>query len=193
MTLNPHFYNLIERINILDERAMQFPKSLLLPALLTCFKKRTYSDYKYTRTSNIWSSREELIQYVAALRWEASLDQILESPKEPRGRPRTKPPGPTLVTPGLGRSTTTPFRTPRNSSAVRCTETPASVKTETLYEDMAEGVKGNQGPVLSDKDEKARKIQGIFEKTIIPVWKALVAMKQEDRVKPLGLERFEPG
>jgi hypothetical protein len=72
-------------------------------------------------------------------------------------------------------------------------ETPASVKTEALYEDMADNLE-SVPPETSNKDEKARKIQGIFENKIIPMWEELIAAKQmEVRVKPLGLERFEPG
>jgi fanconi-associated nuclease 1 len=199
--LNPDFYRLIERINILDERSTLFPKSLLLPALLTCFRKRTYPDYKHTRTSNIWSSREDLIQYVAALELEAVLDQALESPNEPRKRGMKTPAPNTFVTPatpGPGRNITTPLKTPRSSSAIRRTETPTSVKKEAAPEEMAEGIKGNQVSVLPEtlaKLEKAKRVKEIFDTLIIPRWMALVVAKHEEgaQARPSALERFEPG
>ena len=194
--LNPDFYKLVERINVLDERATLFPKSLLLPALLTCFKKRTYPDYKHARTSNIWSCREELIQYVAALELEAILDQALESPIGSR-KLATKIPGSTTfippATPGPGRNITTPLRTP-NGSEVRYAETPMKEAAP----EMAESTQCDQESVLPEalvKLEKATKMKGIFETLIIPRWQALVAAKQEGnaRVRPSALERFEPG
>jgi Fanconi-associated nuclease 1 len=201
VTLNPDFYKLIERVNLLDERATLFPKSLLVPALLTCFKKRTYPDYKHTRSSNIWSCREELIHYVAALELEALLDQALESPSDSR-KLGTKTPAPnafvTPATPGRGKNITTPLRTPRSSSALRYTETPANAKQGAAHEGMVEGMKDNQESVPPEtlaKLEKARKIKEIFDTLVIPRWKALVAAKQEEvaRVRPPALERFEPG
>jgi fanconi-associated nuclease 1 len=204
VALHPDFYRLIERINILDERATLFPKSLLLPALLTCFHKRTYPDYKHTRTSNIWSSREELIQYVAALELEVVLDQALESQNEPRKR-GTKTPAPNAfvapATPGPGRDITTPLRTPRSSSAIGHS-TPASIKKEAaqvvLEEEMADDIKGRQESVLHEtlaKLEKAKRVKEIFDTCIIPRWKALVVAKQEEgsRARPSALERFESG
>jgi Fanconi-associated nuclease 1 len=201
VTINPDFYKLIERINILDERSILFPKSLLLPALLTCFKKRKYPDYKHTRTSNIWSTREQLIQYVAALELEAVLDQVLESSNESR-RTGTKTPGPntfiTPATPGPGRTIATPLRTPRSSSAIRYAETPAGLKREAAYEEVAMGTIDDQDttpPETLAKLEKAMRIKEAFDTWIIPRWKALVAARQEEgaRVRPSGLERFEPG
>ena len=200
MTLNPDFYKLIERINVLDERATVFPKSLLLPALLTCFKKRTYPDYKYTRTSNIWSCREELIQYVAALELEAILDQALVLPNE-SPKLGTKNPGSTAfvppTTPVPRRNITTPLRTPRSSSAVQYAETPVSMKKQVSFEQRVESIEGGRESVLPEtlvKMENAKKIKRVFDTVILPRWKALVAAKQEDaRVRPLALERFEPG
>ncbi|KAF8237701.1 hypothetical protein L208DRAFT_1388872 [Tricholoma matsutake] len=199
VTLNPYFYELIERINILDERATQFPKSLLLPALLTCFRKRKYPDYKHTRTSNIWSSREELMHYVAALELEAVFDQATE-PQNTSRKPGTKTPGPhtfvTPATPGPGRNITTPLRTPRSSLTAQYT--PASIKKETADKEAAESIKGDQESVMSEtlaKLDKAKRIKEIFDTLIIPRWTGLVAAKQdgEARVRPTALERFEPG
>jgi Fanconi-associated nuclease 1 len=140
------------------------------------------------------------MQYVAALELEAVLDQALESTESRSAG--TKTPGlnafVTPVTPGPGRTIATPLKTPGSSSMIRYAETPASLKREAAYEEVAVGTIDDQEttpPETLAKLEKARNLKKAFDTWIIPRWKALVAARQEERarVRPSELERFEPG
>ena len=50
---------------------------LFLPAILSRAKKRNYADYVYERTTRIFASRQALIDYEAALKIEAEVDELM--------------------------------------------------------------------------------------------------------------------
>lgn len=51
---------------------------MLTAAILSTAKKREYAKYTYTRTADIWPTREDLIAYEEALALEAEVDLLLE-------------------------------------------------------------------------------------------------------------------
>jgi Fanconi-associated nuclease 1 len=57
----------------------QLPDKILTPSLLARVKKRYYPSYEFTRTTDIWKSREDLLQYEKALELEAMLREYLDS------------------------------------------------------------------------------------------------------------------
>ena len=187
--VNVDFYLLVVRLNIIFERNTEHPKSLLLPSLLTSFKKRTYHQYKHRRSANIWATREELLEYVEALRLEAYLEHELEPP----GRLATMTPVPgsnksKFVTPDP-RNRTTPLRTP---NSLRLTESPLCKKGK--EKDVGEGDEEAVEEVPIGV-QKALNVKKIFDEKVFPRWKELVALKNESGFieRTPGLERFEPG
>jgi fanconi-associated nuclease 1 len=56
----------------------QLPDKILTPSLLARVKKRYYPSYEFTRTTDIWKSRDDLLQYENALEWEARLQGYLD-------------------------------------------------------------------------------------------------------------------
>ncbi|KAG6816690.1 hypothetical protein H0H87_003778 [Tephrocybe sp. NHM501043] len=182
--VNIDLYWLVVRLNIIYERLTEYPKSLLVPSLLTSFKKRTYPQYIYSRDTSIWPTREELMQYVEALRLEAAIETELEASSANRGS--TKTPAP----PEAGRSKTTPLRTPM--SLGRATESPA-VEEELLRDDGS--VAPDTEKPLEAKAETARKVIDLYNEKLLSKWLELVKLKRALGAKQRapGLERFEPG
>lgn len=173
---------------------MAYPKNVLTEALLAGFRKRIYPDYLYRRNTQIWTTRDEYLEYEAALEIAATVDEIIE-PDAKSGSKRTKTPAVahqfiTPATPGLGgpRGITTPLRTP----SVRSSRTPIStVKKE---EDATEGMDevGDIEAPESVQVQRARAAKKILDEIVYPKWKELVAAAP-GRVKRPGLEHFESG
>ncbi|KAG5644053.1 hypothetical protein DXG03_009205 [Asterophora parasitica] len=200
--VNPDIHLLVARLNVVYDRCTQYPKSLLIPSLLTSFKKRTYPEYNYNRDGTIWPTPEDCLSYFEALCLEDAIERELEPASV--GRHTTKTPAPfpmdrnQFVTPvpPARRSRTTPMS---GASGIRAIDSPATVKKEDAPLEESE--------TTTDKktDEKlalARKVMEVFDKVVFPKWKRLleqkqwlVALKQEQDLKPRtpGLERFEPG
>ncbi|KAF5386729.1 hypothetical protein D9615_001528 [Tricholomella constricta] len=195
--VNIDLYWLVARLNVIYDRCTEYPKSLLVPSLLTSFKKRAYPDYKYTRSSTIWKTREEFLEYFEAMWLEAAIETELEP--LPQGRPSTKTPAPvagnkfvTPVPPSLGRSRSTPMRIAMSGEAgTRCTESPAVLKEEP----SAEGSEKVEEVEVPIKLQTAQRVKEVFDEIVFPKWKELVAQKEQQniRIRIPGLERFEPG
>lgn len=194
--VNPDFHKLIVRVNIIYDRANDYPKGLLLPAILTTLKIRVYPEYTYSRDGTIWCTRDEILRYVEALHLDTVIEQELEPsktkvvPKTPLPQGRTK-----HATPATGgqssRTLTTPLKMP---GARRATATPVAMKEEAAFEDNL--VYGEECAVEdSVKDQKAKRVKRFFENMLFPKWKNLVTIKQDQeyRKRTPGLERFEPG
>lgn len=73
--------------------------SLLLPALLTAFRKRRHAETHYVRTTGVFPSRQALLDYEEALALEARIDEALSgqiqaivhpSLKNPQGKGKAK-------------------------------------------------------------------------------------------------------
>lgn len=194
--VNPDFHKLIVRVNIIYDRANDYPKGLLLPAILTTLKIRVYPEYTYSRDGTIWCTRDEILRYVEALHLDTVIEQELEPsktkvvPKTPLPQDRTKHATPATGGPS-SRTLTTPLKTP----GVRwATATPVAVKEEAAFE--ANLLYGEECVVEdSVKDQKAKRVKRFFENMLFPKWKNLVAIKQDQEYlkRTPGLERFEPG
>lgn len=194
--MNFKFYRLVRRLHIVCYRETEHPAALLLPALLTTFKKRAYTCYSTTRSKDVWDSRLELLEYEKALELEMFLAEIMD-PEPNEKKATTKTPAPRashqFVTPA--RKLATPLKTP---STVHQLETPGSaiVKEEDLREleylqDGAAEI--NEDLVIEEKKEE--KMKANLEEWLFPKWQALLATRsaQEPREKAAALERFDPG
>ncbi|RDB22242.1 Fanconi-associated nuclease 1 [Hypsizygus marmoreus] len=197
--VNTDLYWLTVRLNVIYDRCTEYPKSLLLPSLLTSFKKRTYPEYKYARDRWIWANRRELLDYVEALRLEAAIEEELEPPKAPRLGTKTPVPGnnknhfvtPDFPTPG-GRTMETSMS---GSSAMRCTKSPLCKEEEGGAGEPGELVMDVQEEEVPVKVQSARRVKQVFDEQVFPRWTEFVAVKHEQgmRERAPGLERFEPG
>ncbi|KAG6812134.1 hypothetical protein H0H92_004249 [Tricholoma furcatifolium] len=197
--VNVDLYWLVARLNVIYDRSTEYPKYLLVPSLLSSFKKRTYAEYKFTRDSTIWSSREEFMNYFEALRMEFAIETELEPSQS--GLSATKTPGPltkrksefvTPAPPGGGRLLATLLRTPKSAS--RTVGTPSTCKKEEEgdhHDGFAEDFEEPPNP----KVQAAQKVKEVFDNHLFERWKVLVALRGEEGAKcrAPGLERFEPG
>ncbi|KAG2363435.1 hypothetical protein BDR07DRAFT_1483688 [Suillus spraguei] len=181
----------------------QSSQSLLLPALLSRFKKRSYADISFTRTKDIWPTRDALLAYEQALEQEELVDAAFAGNFAPAGAERE------LKTPAAGELQ---FKMPVIPSTVHgALQTPISTKTvQTPVSDTfatpASSGKGNLqskcgASVKTEKPDSvrvrgARLVKEIFEE-VYPHWQALVKMKSEGglegKERGYGLERFESG
>ncbi|KDR73715.1 hypothetical protein GALMADRAFT_251523 [Galerina marginata CBS 339.88] len=196
--VNFDFFRLVRRLHIICYRETEHPTALLLPALLTVFKKRDYTRYEYVRSDSIWSSREELLDYEAALELEKLLDELIEGSDDKQERTGTKTPARQFVTPmtsGTSRLYTTPLRTPASASNIRSSQTPGVKKEEELFvQDLGEEDEFEGSVIVEIKKEE--QIKKHLEEWILPRWQELVARQHargEITIRPPGLERFDSG
>ncbi|KAF8163679.1 VRR-NUC domain-containing protein [Crassisporium funariophilum] len=209
--VNFDFYRLVRRLHIICYRETEHPTALLLPALLTTFKKRNYTTYDHIRDKYIWISRQDLLEYEKALELEKVLDQIMEESDDKNSRRATQTPGrardtsiTSAMTPGLGRSCTTP-KTPGPSREHRIAlRTPSIdvIKTEILMEvdettpkleflDDKGEVEDDEKPIVS----KERVLLNHLQDWILPRWKEHIKCREAQAFtfRSPGLERFETG
>ncbi|KAH7889505.1 hypothetical protein F5I97DRAFT_1844717 [Phlebopus sp. FC_14] len=172
--INTIFCEVIWRANLLFFRLTQYTPNLLVDALLSRFKKRHYPAYEHVRTSNIWPTRQALLEYEEALILEGRVDSCLGG-----------------AVPSALR--TAGSKTLAASSPLLSPETPSSSKMESKVmrssneEDVDIDVKPD-----SVRIRGARLVKETFE-CIYPRWQALVkSAGKEDECKN-GLERFHCG
>lgn len=174
--LNAHVVALFRRVNLVYFRSTQYTPDILTPAILTRAKKRAYAAYTYTRTTDIWLTREDLLAYEEALAIEAEVDALLESPSAANST-------------GRGRSTAS--RTPAlmgGPSRVQTPVTPVKGKASPV---------ASKGVVKTEPEEKervksARAVKDILD-DVFPKWVNLVETQREKELPRKGLERFECG
>ena len=87
--LNPHVVALFQRANLVYFRNTIHTPDMLTSAVLAAAKKRSYANYPFVRTADIWASRQDLIAYEGALAIEAKVDQLLEGTTFNTGRGRS--------------------------------------------------------------------------------------------------------
>ncbi|KAG1858038.1 hypothetical protein DFJ58DRAFT_726755 [Suillus subalutaceus] len=181
----------------------QSSQSLLLPALLSRFKKRSYASIACIRTKDIWPTRDALLAYEQALEQEEIVDAVFAGNFAAVGAEREfKTPAAdelrfkTPVTP------TAAPGTPQTLTSTKIVQTPVS-NTFTTPASNGKGKPQSRSGV-SVKTEKldsvrvrgARLVKEIFEE-VYPHWQALVKMKSEGglegKERGYGLERFESG
>jgi fanconi-associated nuclease 1 len=184
----------VRRISIICYRETEYLTSLMLPALLTVFKKRNYPPYEHMRDGNIWTSREDILEYEKALEAEKALEQIMETSADTGGRRATKTPGcgrDAFVTPVPGRAFTISLTTPGSVADVCRSETPRTKKEEetdyTYHEPEAE-----EHTVTTIS--KNQKIVNCLMDYIFPKWRELLLIREtRGQSRSAALERFETG
>lgn len=164
----------------------------MLPALLTVFKKRNYPPYEYKRDGNIWTSRDDILEYEMALEAEKALEQIMETPADTGGRRATKTPGcgrDEFVTPAPRRAFTTPLTTPGSVTDTCRSKMPKKEEgVDHTYLDEAE----EQTVTASSKDQN---MVNYLKDCIFPKWRELLSIReaQAGQSRSAALERFETG
>ncbi|KAG1792211.1 uncharacterized protein HD556DRAFT_1432715 [Suillus plorans] len=181
----------------------QSSQALLLPSLLSRFKKRSYANIASTRTKDIWPTRDALLAYEQALEQEEIVDAMFAGNFAAVGAERE------FKTPATDELR---FKTPVTPSAAPgAPQTPISTKTvqtpvSNTFATPASsskgrpqsrsGVSGNTEKPDSVRVHRARLVKEIFEE-VYPHWQALVKMKDEGGLegeeRGYGLERFESG
>ena len=171
----------------------------MLPALLTVFKKRNYPPYEHARCSNIWTSRDDILEYEKALEAEKALEQIMETPSDTGGRRATKTPswgrGDEFATPAP-RAFTTPLTTPGSVTDTCRSKMPQTKKEEetdhTYLINVNEPEAGEQTVTAISKDQKT---VNCLKDCIFPKWRELLSIReaQAGQSRSAALERFETG
>ncbi|KAM6500213.1 VRR-NUC domain containing protein [Amanita muscaria] len=181
--VNGDFHRLVRRLHLICFRCTEQPTALLLPALLTSFRKRAYPKYKYMRDKSIWPTRDDLLAYEEALALEVELEELgsKAAPKvlQSSFRPSTTPIGNILRTPW------TPFKTPKDS--------PLDSNTKQEAEDRTDDIPAAEEEEASVR--KAKKIREFLCQRIYPRWKENMEAKANGgcSTRKPGFERFEPG
>ena len=184
----------MRRISIICYREKEYPASLMLPALLTVFKKRNYPPYEHTRDGNIWTSRDDILEYEKALEAEKALEQIMETPAtDTSGRRATKTPGfgrDEFVTPAPRRAFTIPLTTPGSITDTRNSKMPKEEETDHTYLDEPEAEEQTVTAI-----SKAQKMVICLKDCIFPKWRELLSIReaQATQSRSAALERFETG
>ena len=183
----------MRRLHLICFRCTEQPTSLLLPALLTSFKKRTYPRYEYKRDRSIWPKREDLLAYEEALELEMYLEEVMAKlPEKDKAQKTPAPLGgsvaPTTPIGQILRIPKTPFKIPKDPPL------PGSgvEEAEEAVEDVSE-------PIDVEEEEaniqKAKRVKELLYEKIYPRWKEFIEAKSREGCsnrKP-SLERFEPG
>ena len=167
----------------------------MLPALLTVFKKRNYPPYEHTRDGNIWTSREDILEYEKALEAEKALEQIMETSADTGGRRITKTPGcrrDAFVTPVPGRAFTNSLTTPGSVTDVCRSETPQTKKEEETDHTYYEPDEAEEHTVTTIS--RGQKVVNCLMDYIFPKWRELLSIREtRGQSRSAALERFETG
>lgn len=145
-------------------------------AILARAKKRTYATYVETRTPNIWSARQELLDYEEVIDIEARIDELAG---------------------GLGGSARARSRSVASRTPVPTFASPLKKvkgeEGETRFLPDASYVLGDgDGEKESMRVQDAKQVKAIFEKWY-DRWKKLVAQQGNEEGRKQGLERFHCG
>jgi Fanconi-associated nuclease 1 len=170
--------------------------------LLSRFKKRSYANIAFTRTKDIWPTRDALLAYEQALQKEEIVDAVFAGNFTADAEREFKTPAvdelrfKTPVTPSAAHGA------PQTPISTKTVQTPVSNTCATPASNSKGKLKSRSG--VSMKTEKsdsvrvrgARLVKEIFEE-VYPHWQALVKMKSEGglegKERGYGLERFESG
>ncbi|KAF8647479.1 hypothetical protein AX16_006684 [Volvariella volvacea WC 439] len=213
--VNYDYYLLIHRLHIIFFRCTRYPDGLLTPSLLTSFKKRRYPDYEFKRVGTIWETRQDVLEYEAALQLDAYLDdkQMMttgngngSSASTYKGRgtktPATRNNLMTSITPGSSSkpdgvsALTTPIKISRRVGA----RERGKEGEDSAWNGFNGEVDNPEGEIEVVEVEplsvqKAREVKELFETQIYPTWLNIVGTQREEgmRYRPPGLERFDRG
>ncbi|KAI3621492.1 coiled-coil domain-containing protein mtmr15 [Moniliophthora roreri] len=205
--INPKFYELVCRLNIIFYRSTEQPAKPFLPSLLTIFKKRSYPPYTHNR-SVIWKTREEYLEYEEALACQARMSDAEIMPASGRttsiARATAEPiAGSRSATPAApSRGVTAAVTTPRAGKTPSSASSAAHIKAEVIDVNLPiEVVEYEKGDLeVKESDNMAMKrskaVLTIFERERVQGrWEACLAAeraKSEEERRP-ELERFSSG
>lgn len=188
--VNIEFYRLVRRLHIIYFRETEYPTDLLLPALLSTFKKRNFTPVKHKRTAQVWVSREELLEYERALELDKILDDIGDEKPESASKRTTK-------TPALRSGS---FATPASPVSVRTSSTfetpvkPQSVQPKSEWGADTFDFEHVELEEESVQQTRELKIKKHFGDWVYPRWQNFVLVEVGGvRPRPIGLERFDAG
>jgi len=94
LRVNFDFLRLVRRIHLIYYRETTHPVSILLPGLLSRFKKRNFTAYEYKRSDTIWLTRRDFLEYEIALELEQVLEELLDPTNDQVVRLPTATPAP---------------------------------------------------------------------------------------------------
>ncbi|KAF4608206.1 hypothetical protein EYR40_000550 [Pleurotus pulmonarius] len=196
--LNPDIFDLLMRINIIAFRSTELPKSIALPALLTAFKKRSYTRYAFKRATGVWASRDEFLDYYKALQIHARVESLLDQQASlPSSSSSDKPPS---ATPTPAKAT--PAKTPAKSPVKGSTKTPGASSSRKKLDDEVDSDYEEEIHDDSPRQARAKQVRELFVQDIYPKWRVLLTIrnakeeiqaKDDDEPPRIGLERFESG
>ena len=127
----------------------EYTETLLTSALLTRFRKRFYPSYEYTRTADIWRTRDDLLAYEEALELEALVGGMIDG------------------TSAFGQINTASPATPRLNMGASTVTKEEAIPVDT------EGGNEAEMKLESAKVQNARRVRDIFVRYIYPRWKEL--------------------
>lgn len=163
---------------------------MLTHAILARSKKRNFTAVIYSRSTDIWESRERLVQYEAALELEGQIDEIWGTvngtTNNARARSRSvasKTPVPTM------RETRSVTKSPDKSRRKQDVDAPVENDRDSL---QVEGSVCGEPAFDKPRQRDAREVKTIFERAY-PMWKELVASSGDEEARGKGLERFHHG
>jgi Fanconi-associated nuclease 1 len=193
--VNIDFHRLVRRLHIIYFRETEYPTEVLLPALLSTFKKRNFTPVTHKRTGQVWVSRKEFLEYERALELDKLLDDIGEEQRESVSKRASKTPTPrrresatTPLTPGSGRGFSTPLNTPKSNNNRQTAQPKSDWDRDTS---IFENIDLDEEIIHTTREQK---IKMYFDDRVYPRWQELVSIEDGGvRPRPIGLERFDAG
>ncbi|KAI0086435.1 VRR-NUC domain-containing protein [Irpex rosettiformis] len=177
--LNPETVKLFRRVNVVYFRSTLYSPTLLTDAILARCKKRNFEPVLYERSARLWESRDALLQYEAALEWEAQIDEIwgVGTGNAPRSR---------------SRSAFSKTPAPRHRLRSECSRSPSKRGLSTAHDFVLNDTIAGDPLDESPRTRDAREVKAIFEK-VYPLWCEAVVVKGNEDPQGKGLERFHYG
>ena len=183
--VNSEFYRLVRRLHIIYFRETEYPTEFLLPALLSTFKKRNFTPVTHKRTSQVWGSRKDLLEYERALELDKFLDVVGEEGLSKR-ETKTATVRRFYTAPPSG-SICTPPKTPGSSTNRQSAQPRLEWDSDRF---ILENIRLDEA--IQTTREQVIKMH--FDDWVYPGWQELVAIEHDGvRPRPIGLERYDAG
>lgn len=183
--------------SLIPRASTELPKSIALPALLTAFKKRTYTRYAFKRTTGVWASRDDFLDYYKALQIHARIESLIDQQVPLPSSPSTdKPP------PATAKALATPAKTPAKTPIKGSAKSPVASSSRKKLDDEVDSDYEEEISEDSPRQARGKQVKELFVQEIYPKWrvlltlrnaKGLVEPKDDDEPPRIGLERFESG
>lgn len=175
----------------------QYGPSLLTPSILSRAQKRSYASYAYTRTRDIWPSREALLDYEEALQLEAEVDALLEGQgaSVSSARSRSTSSNPSSLSLYRNKTPNAPKKEPRGDDDLQ-RSTRSEAKSRRGNENGGAATEGiddlvEDGATITRRRQNARAVKDVMER-VYAQWLDMLNTKAESE-RPPSLVRFECG